>query len=105
MLIITNKIIAVTAASAIATTLLLAGNTLATEASQAPCIKLQKSENGMWEYVRNWHDGYNLHPYAKIKVEVGADGALKYRRDNATGLLVFKDISEAEYAAVGCLKM
>jgi hypothetical protein len=68
------------------------------------CLKLQKSEHGTWEYVKDWHDGYNVHPYARIKVRVDGHGRLIPERDNATGLVVFQEISEAEYNAVQCTR-
>ena len=53
----------------------------------------------VWEYVKEWHDGYNVHKYVKIKGKRGKNGEVKYYRDNATGLLVFRDVTKAEYEA------
>ena len=53
----------------------------------------------VWDYVKEWHDGYNIHKYVKIKGRKGKNGEMKYYRDNATGLLVFQDVSKAEYEA------
>ena len=53
----------------------------------------------VWEYVKEWHDGYNVHEFVKIKGKKGKNGEVKYYRDNATGLLVFRDVTKAEYEA------
>ena len=100
----TNKLMLAATATAICTALMAGGGYEKDADPSERCLKLLQSENGTWEYVRNWHDGYNLHPYAKIKVKIGAAGTLRPERDNATGMVVFREISEAEYNAAKCTR-
>ena len=85
-------------------TALLAGGTYERAPENVGCLKLEKSADGTWEYVKAWHDGYNLHPYAKIRVKIGPAGTLRPERDNATGLILFEEVSEAEYNAARCAR-
>jgi hypothetical protein len=106
MLNITNKLFAAAAATALGTVLLLAGSGYERGAAASDhCLRIQKSENGTWEYVKDWHDGYNLHKYAKIKVKITTDGKVSPQKDNATGLVVFRDVTEAEYNASRCMSL
>ncbi len=56
----------------------------------------QKSD---WEYITNWFDGYNLHPYVKLKICPTVRGLTTPCKDNATGLMIFEDITRLQYAS------
>ena len=105
MLNITNKLIAAAAATALGTVLSMAGAERSGTVISDHCVRLQKSENGIWEYVKDWHDGYNVHPYARIKVKITPEGKVLPQKDNASGLVVFQDITEAEYNATRCIAL
>ena len=63
-------------------------------------IQRTVSNGEVWEYAKDWYDGYNLHEYVKIKGKIGKNGDVIHFRDNATGLLVFRDVSKVEYDQV-----
>ncbi|WP_457596535.1 hypothetical protein [Hydrogenimonas sp.] len=74
----------------------------ATQTAALHCIHHDAENGGSWEYLKDWFDGYNLHPYAKVGVEISDSGRVTYRRDRATGMVLFRDIGPREYAEAGC---
>ena len=50
-----------------------------------------------WDFARNWFDGYNVHPFVKIKSSLDQKGRIVHLRDNATGMPIFREISANEY--------
>ncbi|WP_353662661.1 hypothetical protein [Hydrogenimonas sp. SS33] len=50
-----------------------------------------------WDYAADWYDGYNVHPYVKIKAVIDPSGKVRHLKDNATGMYQFVEVSKAEY--------
>ena len=78
---------------------------LSDRAVYSGCL-LRGPDGALWEVLKDWHDGFNRHPYVQVKVDIDSDGKIVYRRDNASGLMIFRDLTARQYAeAAGrCLR-